>query len=165
MIAHSTGRTFLPDEVIGQKNVEKLKRLSPGFSLQCPALFPSIELISLPNTAVVIMQRSISDINKSIRRIAWDGSQEEIERYENRLVTSTWLDCVKLWGSPKEAITDYKYWYWWEHQSHKMIMPAYLLRYNSLEGHPLWIPKKEREHFEPRQISREHRNCNSERIN
>jgi len=171
-LAHSLERRFCPDEIIGQDEVTKLNvliRSSPNFVLQCPALFwclDSFQDKDFPNTAVVVMKRSLTAINKSVARIDWDGAAEEIDRYRRReeFREDDWQVSIEAYQEPRYAIGSFKYYFWDTYQKDRMQLPFYELDYNSLRWHPRWENKVNRKDFEPRQVSLQYKNAIEENL-
>lgn len=100
---------------------------------QIPALSPYLHLLP-EDVAVIFMMRDIEDIKISEKRINWTDEQRMLSRY------------YRTSGN----ISETKYEVWKEYQK-PFIKHAYEIPYESLKEHPMWVDKKNRINFGPRQ--------------
>jgi len=131
MIAIDTGYDYIDEECFNVSNRDKLREIlkRDGIVVQCPAVSAWIQEFSTDNTLIVFMKRSIKDILASQKRIRWEQKTELAKYIRKKGVISkikyeTWI---------KEQIQEIKNW---------IDLP-----YESLDKHPLWIPKEKRLDF------------------
>jgi hypothetical protein len=137
MMADELGYYFYPEEQIRvweHWRVERLFGRTSDFVLQAPALCRHAHRFSKPDVAIVLVRRDVGDILVSEQRVEWTGQERELGRY----------------GLREGVIAQVKYDYWDERQKARIHNP-FELEYESLSGHPRWIPKGERAEFGPRQ--------------
>jgi len=133
MIAYDTGYQYIDEIEIG---VDSLNWFWSFFSknryfvVQCPALCRYVHMFSADDTGVVLMLRKIDDIITSQERIDWNSERIELARYD----------------SSEGIIADIKYKFWKENQV-KHIKHTFEIEYESLVGHPLWVPNHLRLNF------------------
>jgi len=140
MIANDTGFPWFKMDAIGGENLKSLNnwlvKRSNNFILQCPTLCYCIHKVGDKNTMIVLLVRNIDDILKSQKRIGWDREKGGLETY----------------GVQEGILAEVKYKFWNEQQKQKI--KNYLeVEYESLKDHWLWVPKKYRTNFKPRQTS------------
>lgn len=141
MIAHDLDYYFYPEEQIRVWDLWRVDRLfgrTSDFVLQAPAICRYAHRFTAPDIAIVLMKRAIEDIVASEQRVAWTGQERELRQY----------------GLQEGVIAEVKYKYWYERQR-ALIDNPFEVEYESLRGHPMWVPRGEREHFEPRQYGHE----------
>lgn len=141
-LAFDLGYWFYPEEQIRNFEWWRVKRLferTDNFVLQAPGLCYRAHMVQELDLggAVVLVRREIEGIVASERRVNWTGGPFELKRY----------------GLKEGVISEIKYRYWDEYQKSR-IRNAYEIEYESLVGHPMWIPKVERVDFGPRQYTR-----------
>ena len=133
MIAHDTELRFVDERAFAVDSLNRLWRLlrdETGIVVQMPALCRYAHHLAGDDDAVVFMWRQWNDIRASQERIGWEMEPLELIRYE------------KSYGD--SATT--KQVYWRDHK--KSILHHFDIDYESLDGHPLWIPKERRVNFE-----------------
>ncbi len=141
MISYDLGYPYIDEEDI---YIDSLYTFShylfskTPFVIQCPALSKYIHNFSSNSCAVIFMKREKKDIIASQERIGWSWE---------------WLERLR-YGETKGAISDIKYNYINKIQNGNMNN-LFEVEYNSLFKHPLWVKKKQREHFKADQFSNE----------
>jgi len=98
--------------------------------------------------AVVFMDRSVTDILASEKRINWGSPGVGNEPREMVKYFRDIENPDKEWETM--PIATVKYIVWNEIQKKNIKFP-YELEYNTLAEHKLWVPKEERKDFKPRQ--------------
>lgn len=142
MIAQDTGHWFVGEEEFGVDSLNRLWRLlqtSRNLVIQCPTMSPFVSLLAVDDEGllVVMMARNLKDIKASEKRIDWRWETPELIR------------CLELGGDQAKI----KYSLWRGFQRECLGPQAYEVEYESLSAHPLWIPKKDRARFAPRQTA------------
>lgn len=136
-IAEDLSYWFYPEEQIRVWELWRVERLfnrTSDFTLQAPAICRYVHRFSAPDVAIVLVRRNVKDILASEERVEWIGQPHELWRYKLR----------------EGIIAQVKYDYWDERQKHIIDNP-FEVEYESLREHPLWVPRKERAGWEPRQ--------------
>jgi hypothetical protein len=138
MIAEDTPLWYLDETAFSATDVDRWRDTVIAASLtviQCPGMCRFVhEFGDRDDLAVVLVRRDVSDIIASQRRIGWRYEQLELANYE----------------AEEGPVAKVKYDYWDEHQR-DVIQNAYEVEYESLAGHPLWVPKDRRRFFAPKQ--------------
>lgn len=148
IIAHDTGHAYIDENEFDVRKVELFREVVKGNNIvvQCPGMCRTIEQYSAQDVLIVLMRRAIKDIIASEKRVGWQtGPYSEYELYGIRRQVAKWYR-----GRDLKPISELKYRYWDEYQKAK-IMNYIELEYESLSGHPLWIPAASRRHFEATQ--------------
>ena len=141
ILSHDFGYTYVDEEDLGIDNVARLTQsLGLPFKMvfQCPALCYCIETFSEPDIAIVFMKRATEDIVASQKRIGWVDNAER--------------DHYNAWGVDM-PISELK-WHYWDVFQRDRIHNPFIVAYDSLSEHPLWIPKEERLNFKWNQTER-----------
>lgn len=142
-IAHDTGYTYVDEAEIKVDSVYELywemDRKGPSLVVQCPGLCwiaPQLAMIN-PSIFIVLCMRDEKEIIESQDRINWQWEWLERLRYQTR---TDFLMPHKLMGWPVARI---KYVVW-DHE--KRLIPGRYreVQYESLQDHPLWVPKEQR---------------------
>jgi Coenzyme PQQ synthesis protein D (PqqD) len=137
MIAHDTGYKYIDEKVLGVDSFYKLFSLFDSnlcCVVQCPALCRHVHMFSRDESAIVLMRRNVKDIIASQERIGWNWEKPELARY----------DCSA------GVIAEVKYEFW-DKEQRPRIEHSFEIAYDSLAGHPLWVPKNMRGNFGPDQ--------------
>jgi len=137
MIARDTGYKYIDEKRLGIDSLYQLfSLLSKDRScvVQCPALCRHVHMFSRDDAAIVLMKRNVEDIISSQKRIGWSWEKTELARYDNK----------------EGVIAEVKYEFWGKKQR-PHIEQAFEIAYDSLAGHPLWVPKHMRGNFRPDQ--------------
>jgi len=137
MIASDLGYKWYKEDVIGEKYPNELLKFANGnrnFVLQCPSMCPYMHEIASHKDAVVFMRRPLREIILSQKRIGWDKNDAELKRY----------------GLDSGVIAQVKYEKWMEYQK-DLIANPFEVHYRTLARHPLWVPKRLRADWKPRQ--------------
>ena len=140
MIAADTGLRFVPEEDFSLHNKSQWNSLintRNRIVIQCPSMCRyAHEHGKADDIAVVLMVRPLDEIVASQQRIKWATAekQRELARYDRKR------------GEPAKV----KYDYWVKYQVND-IKHAYEIQFNSLAGHPLWVPGDKRNNFGARQ--------------
>lgn len=109
-----------------------------SFVMQAPGMCRYVHEYGDDDTvAVVLCRRNVEDIVASQERIGWKHEAYELSLYG-------------LTPQDGRRIADVKYEFWEQHQQAK-IFNSFVVEYEDLEEHPLWIPKAKRANFGPRQ--------------
>lgn len=149
-ISQDTGHRYVDEDEYGVHSEEAFIELLEGshrIVIQCPTMSHIVHQVATSDTLVVMMMRDCDDIRASEERVEWTvGVYQELYRFGM---------------SPRQArsyrkkggqVAPLKYRRWQEEQ--RDLIPHWLeLEYESLSGHPLWVPKEQRTHFEARQIA------------
>lgn len=109
--------------------------------VQAPALSSIVHFLKGHNIAVVFMQRRLADVRASEKRIGW---LEKHERVEKRKYFE---------GNSKVPVSALKLRRWEKFQSPELGRCAFELEYESLRSSPLWLDRKYRCGFGPRQTA------------
>jgi len=134
IISHDVGHRYIDEEDFG---VEYEKRFfmflgtNQRLVIQCPGMCHCIQQFSSEETAIVMMIRAVEDIIASEQRISWSDVTER-DKYQAHGVNV--------------PISVLKYQYWVKHQRER-IKHAFMVNYEGLSSHPLWIPKEQRRQF------------------
>jgi hypothetical protein len=135
MIAQDTGYRFIDETEWGLVTIDKLKDIhtyDSKFVVQCPGAFYCIEQFSDKDTLIVYMDRDVEEIEDSKTRIMNRGLHNTKGKYQtvNKDAVIPAAIRLSMWVQKRPSLT------------------AYIeLPYNSLQGHPLWIPKEKRKGF------------------
>jgi len=141
---HRSGTTIVMEMIAHDLNYERYRE-EKGSVYQVPLL--SSKCHELPDyVAVVFVRRPEEDILASQKRINWGDEDNKINEFHE---ITKYHDFVSLLDSEWSA-AKVKYEVWKRAQKEKIRHP-YEINYNSLFGHPLWIPKEKRKNFNPRQ--------------
>lgn len=139
MIAYDLGHRYIDESEFHVDSlfvlcslVEKQERCV----VQCPVLCRYVHIFNLENIAIILMRRNIEDIIASQKRISWRWELLELARYDRT----------------RGVIAEVKYQFWEKYQERK-IKNAFELDYESLAGHPLWVPRDLRRNFNATQTS------------
>jgi hypothetical protein len=139
MIATDTRFYYVDEQAYSIDSLSKLFaycRATPQRKvIQGPAITRWIHHLAAPADAVVFMMRDLDDIHASERRINWQYDKVEAIKY-----------------GLTEGSAEEKQRFWQSFQRHQ-IANAYVVEYESLSGHPLWMPKDQRGDFEWNQIN------------
>ena len=150
MIALDTGHTCLEEETFNVHDEQHFQALLSEHRVvvQCPTMCHTIHEYAGDGTLVVLLMRDTGDILASEQRIEWtNGPYHELMNYG---MSSRQARSYRLRGG---EIAPIKYAHWREHQ--RDLIEDYIeLEYESLAGHPLWVPKKQRADFGVRQTCR-----------
>ena len=140
MFAGDLNYRFLREEDFGAHNLPaafKLWEQSDQIVMQAPALSAYCHLFKAG--AVVWMRRPIEEILRSRQRIRMhDGGPERIAYFTDR------------W-----PLAEFKNECWETRQRPVIGERAFECQYHWLEGHPLWVPPKERQNWNRRQTERQ----------
>jgi hypothetical protein len=148
MIAVDTGHAFLSEAHVASESIEgmlcnlgRLMETRHSFVLQCPAPSRWIHEHSAEDVLVIFMRRAIRDIVASERRVGWGDSMQRAI-YEEALAGHKF----------PATIAEAKYLFWEDVQ--RLTVHHWLeVEFESLAGHPLWVPVEQRVNFGIRQIS------------
>jgi hypothetical protein len=135
ILAHELGYKHVDENDINIDDIEKAKNvvgLRPVV-LQAPGLCFAAHTLGF---TVVIMRRSVKDIQVSEKRIRWPMEQYELKKY----------------GLEKGVISEVKYNNWDQNQKQHCV--SFDLDYDSLSSHQFWIDPEQRKKFRDRQWTR-----------
>jgi hypothetical protein len=139
ILAADLGRTFVGEEEYRVGEFDGVLERYLAFALgdvpsviHAPALLPIAHY--LPGI-IVCMHRPLADIERSQQRIAWAYERYMLDRY----------------FVSHGPIAGVAYWAWHVYQKPMIEARAIDLEYNSLAGHPLWLPAEQRAQFSPHQ--------------
>jgi hypothetical protein len=150
MVAADTGHTYVDETQFGVYNLRDFAILlrGRGIVVQCPTMSHVIHGVSQDHgTLVVFMMRDVDDIANSEERVKWDrGVYIELAHfgYHGRRAKS-----YRLSGG-QVAPLKYKRWEMWQKD---LVWHHLELQYESLAGHPLWVPKEDRLYWTPEQTA------------
>ena len=137
MIAQDTGLRFVDESEVGYYDIEKMRdfiKYEDNFVIQAPNFSNVIDTFP-EDILIVFMKRDINDVKYSKERVKRIGKFCNRERRLN--------DADKKAGR-KEAPFKYEDW----EKQKKNIINWIEVEYESLCGHPLWVPKEERGMFQ-----------------
>ena len=138
-IAHDLGYEYIDEAEVYVDSLYQLVtvvRARDNSVIQCPALSHVAHELASPRAAVVMMVRDVKDIVASQERIDWAWELVEYAQYQ--LATDYWR-----WDDSTIASVKYSYWdQYWNGRPH-----CFDLEYESLRGHPLWVPGELRKNF------------------
>lgn len=139
MIAYDTGLEFIDEDEIGWDGFYRIAPIiesERNVVIQCPSLCRYMHMFNYDNVAIVLMRRNIEDIIASQKRICWRWEWLELARYD----------------LSEGVISEVKYKFWDQYQKEK-IKHSFEVSYEKLAEHLLWIEKKDRQYFLPRQTN------------
>jgi hypothetical protein len=141
MIAHDLGYQYVDDSEFGAFNRAWFNWMCKrkGVVIHAPGMARWIH--EIPRIFVVWTVRSFKEIHASEERINWSGIQREWEAY----------------GVVTKKIAEVKSKYWHTVQSKILGKCCAEVKYNSLKGHGLWIPKEQRKNFKWDQTTEEYK--------
>ena len=144
MIAKDTGHKYVDEYDYDTANEDKFLVVlanNKNIAVQCPAMSHLVHEIADEDTLVVVMMRNCDDIVASEKRVRWFvGPYTELARFGMSRYRA------KRFRLQNGRVSELKYKRWREEQRDKI--PHYLeLEYESLSGHPMWIPKEKRVNF------------------
>lgn len=149
IIAEDMGYTPISEETIKVDNMQMangLRHREKYFVLQAPGLSHCWN--DWKGDAVVFIYRDPEEIYASQRRIKWDWEQYEYKKC---------LEVAERYGMAAipENSTLAKQYLWQVMGPYYHIIHGgnrrFILPYNALKDHPLWVSKEKRAHFHPRQ--------------
>lgn len=147
MIAHDTGLRFCPEETFGHDNLTDWLSLiakSGRCVIQCPTMCSYLVGPGLTgDVAVVMVWRDLADVLASQARVGWTPTGVYRGRYRAELA---------LYDTLADTLAETKYRAWDTSQRLAVVHP-FEIEYESLDVHPLWLPKAARVGFGPRQIA------------
>jgi hypothetical protein len=113
--------------------------------VQCPSLSASLWMFSRPDTVVIFMKRNVEEIIASQNRPIYHTSPD--------LTWTTRHEPIELmkYGRKDGVIAQVKYEAWEVQKPY--IANTLDIEYSSLSKHPMWVGKRERAHFRPKQIA------------
>ncbi|HTT92219.1 MAG TPA: hypothetical protein VMF65_21880 [Acidimicrobiales bacterium] len=134
MIAADTGQRFVDEAEFLIKDSSRFREflLQDGVVLQAPHMLKDVVDDPPPGIFIVLMRRDLDQVHASATRIGWT---------ENFGGNTTELKKFGLTEGDSAAV---KYDYW---DSHEKTVPFLELPYESLKGHPMWVPDDQRKSF------------------
>lgn len=139
MIAHDKRALYIDEVDVKTYSLPLAKKaleIAPVCVMQCPGLSAKCHLFP-ENTLVVFMQREISEIRASEKRVGWEENE--------------WIMYEDVgFKSIVAPISVYKYFIWRKYQR-PLIKSWVELNYHSMRDHELWIPPNLRATFEAKQ--------------
>ena len=134
MIVHDTGHAYIDELDIKMDSLHLLSHHfhdSSRFVVQCPSLCRNVHMLAASDeSCAIMMRRNIADVVASQNRIGWGGEPIELLRYDRTDGT----------------IAEVKYEFW-ERTQKAAIPNPFEIDYESLAGHPLWVPQELRQNF------------------
>jgi len=101
----------------------------------------------LQDTLVVFMYKDVKEIQGYTKRNPFIREQTYV--YEstiyNEIIEKDFPDAMEYLHLSIEDLT----YHIWENYQRKLVPNWIEIRHNSLEGHPLWVPRDKRSNFEP----------------
>lgn len=137
MIARDIGYKWYKEHVLKDMEVSEFMRFVQAnrhFVMQCPSMCAHIHEVAGDKDAVVLVRRPVKEILASEKRIGWDKNDAELRRYD---LTEGVISKVK-----------YEQWNRWQKD---LIANPFEVSYRGLAKHPLWVPKRFRKDWKPRQ--------------
>jgi hypothetical protein len=138
MIAHDTGHErvdegdFSVDDLIAFEEKVSL----PNVVIHCPAMTHIVHKYSEPDVAIVYMRRRMRDIIASERRMSWGYERQELGKYG---------------PNAKPPIALYRLKHWMKYQA-QHVHNLYMVRYEHLVNHLLWVDRADRVEWRPDQM-------------
>jgi hypothetical protein len=134
MIAADTCQRFVDEAEFLIKDSDRFREFlqQDGVVLQAPHMLKDVVDDPPPGIFVVLMRRDLDQIHTSATRIGWT---------ENFGGNTTELKKFGLTEGDSAAV---KYDYW---DSHDKTVPFLEVPYESLQGHPMWVPDEQRKSF------------------
>lgn len=148
MIAHDTGHAYVDESEIHVDNLRLMRllmRVGKQVVIQCPGLSRHAhEWRHHSGNLVVWMCRPLEDIVQSQERIGWGHCADELLKYG--------LNPREV--SDPVALVKQRFW----EQSQRPLFVGELGKYveqpyGQLAKHFMWVPKKQRQDFRPRQFA------------
>lgn len=137
MIAADTGFRFLDEKEIRHRLIREIPKVWQTKSvLQAPNAFPWLPAIVPANAAVIVMNRLLADIAASVSKL----TDSEGRRVAAPAFTAQ--QGYALWHQVKR-LPPWQTFHWFE------------VCYDTLQGHPLWVPKARREGWHHKQCREE----------
>jgi len=149
MIAQDIGYKYVDELDFGVHDREAFERIleDTRIVVQCPTMCHAIHKYADDETLVVLMVRDLDDIAASEERIGWEAGP--YAEYHNYGMSDKQAIRHRRHGGRIAAI---KYGHWRARQ--RDLIEHYVeLEYESLAGHPLWIPKEQRIDFRHNQTA------------
>ena len=153
ILAHELGLDYVDEDDIDIDDYDKARAVMRrgNVVLQAPGLCHIADLFE----TVVLVKRPVEDVAASQKRINWRYEGYEKDKYRELLKHNPWLPISQglLDGFPI-AVIKYHYWQKWQRKEiERWFGLALEVDYDSLEGHPLWVPREQRLDFARRQWS------------
>lgn len=140
IIAHDTGLEYVDEQAFRATDVDKWRGVVPSrtnYVMQAPGMCRYVhEFGACDDLAVVLVRRSVEDIEASQKRVGWNWDAFELDRYGL--------------AADMGPIAQVKYDFWDSYQR-ALIKHPFEIAYEDLAGHPLWVSKDKRGNFGPRQ--------------
>lgn len=127
-IAHDLGYEYVDELAFGVDRLDRVPKRQK-IVVQCPGLCHCIERLAGGGVAIVLVRRSVEDIVASEKYLGWDAGAE-----------------LRKYGAREGVISEIKYACWDVYQK-ELVPHAFEVEYESLVGHPLWVPAEERVGF------------------
>ena len=142
IISEELGLDYYDEDDFGVHSFAKLQQLIESTSqgvYHCPAISSQVHLFN--DLLVVFVLRDIRDVILSQKRINWfyENADEELRKYGINPTESNRLNLYNI-----------KLKYWHDVQS-KMLKNTLEIDFNDLKNHHLFINKRDRVNFKPRQ--------------
>ena len=144
IIASDLGYLYVDERHIGIRSLTALfTKLIDNNScvIHGPCFCPVCHWIDTPDTAIIILRRSVEDIIASQLRIEWTHEESEL------------LYCF----SDEGPISKVRYNLFDKYQKKLLKIPYFEIEYEELASHPLWVDKDNRKNFHPRQYKVEYK--------
>jgi hypothetical protein len=138
MIASDTGHEFVDEMTFLIKDVSQFREFltRDRVVVQAPHMLKDVVDDPPPGIFVVLMRRDLQHIHSSAARIRWaedlGGNTTELRKF----------------GLTEGDSAAVKYAYW---DTHDKSVPYLELDYESLRGHPMYVPEEQRKGFGPLQ--------------
>lgn len=153
MIEHDLGYTYLDEHRWRVWDGQEARRLAEETwpcVLQGPGILKDVALFNQPKCAVILMNRDLDEIRQSQERIGWNiWAEKELSHYTE---DKKWYDGVTTGESPADEVAWIKYMFWhYKGRESLTYKNWYIVEYELLKEHPLWVSKEQRQNFSTRQ--------------
>ena len=153
ILARELGLDYVDEDDIDIDDYDKARAVMRrgNVVLQAPGLCHVADLFEM----VVLAKRPVEDIVASQKRINWQYEDYEKKKYLKLIDSGPWLPFSKEFVKRKKiAVVKYTFWDNWQRRAiERWFGLALEVDYDSLEGHPLWVPREQRLDFARRQWS------------
>lgn len=152
ILAEELEYEYIDESVVGVADPGRMRDLltdKDRIVVQCPGFSASVHHFATDDVLVVFMIRHPEDIAASERRVKWNGHERETRRYAEQFGKHRLLELFER-VTAEGKLADLTYFFWVIEQRH--LVPNHVeLAYDDLSGHPLWIPKDDRDGWHERQ--------------
>lgn len=153
VLAELTGLEYVDEEHFGVHDCRRFEALlagstvrSKGVVIHCPAMSRWVHHYSTEQRCIVFMLRDIDQINASAERVGWNY-EPELAKYKDIVLNGARAPMLNVTRGNLVHLT-YEYWQQVQRPACKHWLEVH---FDTLRGHPLFVPDHQREHFALRQ--------------